>query len=408
MPEIAAKLVNTVVDNTVRKAGDTAGRDVAEQAVKKAFEKDTLKTVGKTAEKAAEAPLVDLPKVKLRNPVQLLVGADANIDAPRLSPDKKQVTYVVRETKDIPTFFKRLLGLDVKEPTERMTAWVAPVDGKAPPERIAGRSFHNVVEPSYTPDGQSIIYCEQKNLPFLARGEKLKEMRLDQRNLVTGEVKTIYDGELTLLHPMYSPDGKQIVAYSRNIKGKEGLYLLDATKPGAEPVRLTMGDDKHPVWSADGKKIFFHNQVGGDAVAGAGDDAEFAWLGMVDMADPKNPKRIMLDDTNSKIFHKHPTPLPNSNLVVYHSTVDDKTKLEVLDTVTGQRGRLDLEGTSPNGSPLKKFKHASFSADGEDLVMVAKSSKKDAVDRGIPELNRVYILQEARQIVDAFKSVFPS
>ncbi|MDB5099541.1 MAG: Protein TolB [Cyanobacteria bacterium RYN_339] len=406
MPEIAAKLITNVVDNTVRKAGNTAGREVAEKAVKEAFGKDVKDIATKGIVKATEAPLVELPKIKLRNKVELLVGANANIDAPRLSPDKKSLTYVVRETKDISSWIKRLLGLPVDEPTERMTAWIAPVDGKAAPEKIAGRSFHNVVEPSFTPDGKSIIYCEQKNLPLLGgRGEKLKEMRLDQRDLATGKVTTIYDGELTLLHPMYSPDGKQIAAYARNIKGEEGLYLLDATKPGSKPVRLTMGDDKHPVWSNDGKKIYFHNQVGGDAAAGA-DGAEHAWVGMVDLADPKNPKRIMLDDVNSPFFHKHPTPLPDSDLVVYHSTADDKTKLEVLNTVTGQRGRLDLEGTSPNGSPLKKFKHAQFSSDGEDLVMVAKAGKKDELNRGIPEFNRVYVLQEANQIVAAFKSVF--
>src|SRR4051794_37779307 len=113
MPEVAAKIVSSLVDNTVRKAGNTAGREVAEKAVKEAFGKDVKDFAAKGVAKAAESPLVELPKIKLRNKVELLVGANANIDAPRLSPDKKSLTYVVRETKDVSSWIKRLLGLPV-------------------------------------------------------------------------------------------------------------------------------------------------------------------------------------------------------------------------------------------------------------------------------------------------------
>lgn len=403
MPEIAAKLVTSAVDSVVKRADRTGGKVVMDQAVKESFGKDALSKVGKAAKTmAADAtPVIELPKVKVAQPLDFVVSAGTKIDAPRLSPDKKSVTYVVRETKDIPTIMKKMLGLPTNEPTERMTAWVAPVDGSAAPQKVAGRTFHNVVEPAFSPDGKSVIYCQQKNIPFLAYGEKLKQMRLDQVELATGKVKTIYDGDLTMLHPQYSPDGSKIAAYSRD-KGANGIYLLDAKNPGSDPVRLTMGDDKHPVWTNDGKRIYFHNQKGGDALSGAGDSAEQAWLGYVDLTDPKNPKRVMLDDTKAESYHKHPTPIANSNLIVYHN---DDHKLEVMDTVTGQRGRLNLSGTSPNGSELKKFKHVASSTDGEDMVMVAQGGKQ-AVDRGIPEHWRVYLLQNAAQIKDAFTKTF--
>jgi len=227
-------------------------------------------------------------ELRLSTPLRLLASANANIDAPRLSPDNRSVAYVVREQIDLPAAVKKAAGIDPNEPAERMIAWMAWLDGKLPPAPVAGATFHNVVEPSYSPDGKRLIYCMQKHLPVFTRGKKLEEMRLEELTLDGGKVRVVYDGPLTLLHPMYSPDGKQIAAYARNIVGAEGLYLLDATKAGATPIRLTQGDDKHPVWSADGKAIYFHNQAGGDANTGS--DEEHAWIGRVDLTDPQHPR----------------------------------------------------------------------------------------------------------------------
>jgi hypothetical protein len=402
MPEIAAKLVNTVVDKTVRKGGSSIGREVAEKAVKEAFGKDVKEVGAKAVAKAVEKPVVELPKVALKNPLSLLVSAEHNIEGPRLSPDGKWLTYIDGEEKDVPKWIKKILGMPESEKAEKFTAWVAPVDGTEPPRKIAGKTFHNVVQPTFRPDGKAVLMAEQKNLPFLARGEKLHEMKLTEVDLASGAKRTVYNGDITLIHPQYHPDGKSIAAYSRQ-PGKEGLYLLDATKPGAEPVRLTNVADKHPIWSEDGKKLFFHNQTNAEE-----EGAEKAWLGVLDMTDPKNPKRTMIDDVASDAYHKHPTPLPNSDLVVYHvaDQQTDKKWLEVVNTVTKDRAKLPVEGVSPNGSKLSEFKHAAFGPGGDQMVVLGKAKKKNALDRGIPEHWRVYTLQNATQIVQSFKDVF--
>ncbi|MDB5097397.1 MAG: Periplasmic component of the Tol biopolymer transport system [Cyanobacteria bacterium RYN_339] len=338
--------------------------------------------------------------IKLASPLRLLASADANIDAPRLAPDKSIVTFVVREEIELSPAVKKAAGLDPNDPAERMIAWFAWLSGKMPPGPVVGATFHNVVEPSFSPDGKRLIYCMQKHLPVFTRGKKLEEMRLEERTLNGGGTRVVYDGPLTLLHPMYSPNGKQIAAYARNIEGAEGLYLLDATREGATPVRITSGDDKHPVWSADGKKIFFHNQAGGDANGGGGD--EHAWIGMVDLSDPNHPQRTLLDDHNAAIYHKHPSPLPGTDLVVYHASQGDENWLEVLDAKTHQHAKLDLAGTSPWGLPLSKFKHPSFGKDGKELVFVARPSKAAAATKTTKETYRVYMLPNARDIAKAF------
>jgi Tol biopolymer transport system component len=343
----------------------------------------------------------DAAVVHLDAKLKLLASAPVNIDAPRLSPDKRMVTYVVRAEKQVPDIIKRAAGLDPKESAEEMLAWCTWLDGSHAPDVIAGHILHNVVEPSFTPDGRQIIYCVQKHYPFITRGVKLEEMRLEQVDLASRKTQVIYDGPLTLLHPMYSPDGRTIAAYSRNVTGQEGLYLLDATRPHAVPVRVSAGDDKHPVWSADGQTLFFHNQVGGDANSGAGDGDEHAWIGKLDLSDRAHPKRTMLDDVSQPLFHKHPTPMPGTDIVVYHSSAGDDTWLEALSLTTGKHVRLGLSGLSPQGLTLAKFKHAQFSADGRQLVMVGRSSKKDAATFKVNETYKVYMLSDTSGIQQA-------
>lgn len=362
-------------------------------------------------------PKIDLPKLKLDMPLSFEVTATsstpgAKLDAPRLSRDNTMLTYLEREPKPIPGWMMKMLN--ITDPTERMRAFVAPVDGSSAPVQIAGQTFHNVVEPAFSPDGKAVIYCQQKNYPFVGStanpiaggyGERLKDMRLDQVDLATKKVTTIYDGDLSLLHPQYSPDGTKIAAYSRD-PGREGIYLIDTKNLGAEPKRLidTPADDKHPVWTDDGKRLYFHNQKGGDAVDDRGDATEQAWLGYIDLTDPAKPKRVMLDNPNVETYHKHPTPLKGTDLLAYHN---DDHQIEVVNVVTGDRARMDLSGTSPNGSNVKDYKHASFGFDGQNMVVLGKAKSKDELNRGLPETWRLYMQQNAPQVGKAFDKIFP-
>lgn len=396
------KLIKPLFE-TGLKAATTRGERTVVREVETVVAKKAGKILGADARVVAKEIVAELPKAKIKDPVKLLAAAHATIDAPRLSPDKKTVAYAVREEKWLPSWFKKLIGLPDDQAPETIKIFLAKADGTGEPKRLVGRTFKNAAQPAFSKDGASVVFVEQKHV--FGSGERLQQMRLNKIEIATGKVTTLWDGKPSLLHPQYSPNGKQIALYSRT-PGHEGLYLMDAANPKAVPLRLSTAADKHPVWSEDGTKLFFHSQTGGNVSKPGQVEAEQAFIGYLDLTDAKNPKRVMLDamDAATATYHKHPAPLANTDLVAYHTKTpgSDKTKIEVLDIKTGQRARLSMDGVSPSGVELKEFRHPAFSEDGTQLVMVGKGAKTDApADK--PETWRVYMVERADQIVQAFK-----
>ncbi|HEY1241359.1 MAG TPA: adenylate/guanylate cyclase domain-containing protein [Bryobacteraceae bacterium] len=108
-------------------------------------------------------------------------------------------------------------------------------------------------DPSWSPDGTLLVYAtegiqrpDDRHTPKSA---------LESVNVRTGEIRTIYDGDA--VSPMWSPHGLRIAFWAVDRQGHRDIATISAS--GEEPRSITndAAVDWDPVWSPDGRYIYF-------------------------------------------------------------------------------------------------------------------------------------------------------
>jgi eukaryotic-like serine/threonine-protein kinase len=148
-------------------------------------------------------------------------------DRPEWTPDGRRVLYSSSRSK-------------------ANSLWWQPADGSGPAE-LVHQSSDAIREGVFTPDGQSIVY----------RADTPDSNRDVYRLPLTGErtpvpLLTSADDDK---HPRVSPDGKSL-AYTSNESGREEVYLR-ALSGSAARVRVSTGGGGEPLWSPDGRRIYY-------------------------------------------------------------------------------------------------------------------------------------------------------
>jgi serine/threonine protein kinase/Tol biopolymer transport system component len=147
---------------------------------------------------------------------------------PRWSPDGKQIAFVAMT------------------PGKPAKIFVVPAQGGSPQPLMPGESSE--VDPGWSPDGGSLVFGRMVN--FGAKASR--PMAIHILNLKTNTVSTLPDSE-GMFSPRWSPDGRYIAAVRRD---QEKLLLFDlATRKWKELASVNVG---YPVWSRDGKYIYFN------------------------------------------------------------------------------------------------------------------------------------------------------
>ena len=192
---------------------------------------------------------------------------------PALAPDGKEFVYArnVKDNWDI--YQQRLTGSVARNLTEN-----SPDDDTQPAysfdgEWIAfrserqgggifvmgatGESVRKVSNmgyyPDWSPDGKEIIFSSMFVADPFSRGGNVK---LYAVNVVTGETREIQAG-LDTVQPRWSPTGRRIAYWGRDRSPQRDIWTV--SPHGSEPVRVTNDAalDWNPVWSPDGKFIYF-------------------------------------------------------------------------------------------------------------------------------------------------------
>jgi Tol biopolymer transport system component/serine/threonine protein kinase len=198
---------------------------------------------------------------------------------PALSPDGASLAFVSRESGNDDVYLQRIGGHNpinlTKDSAEDDTQPAFSPDGSAiafRSERGVGGIFvmgatgesvrrlsdigHN---PSWSPDGKKIVVSTEGIDQPLGRSGLSELWTID---VATGEKKKLFEGDA--VHPSWSPHGERIAFWAiPKTTAQRDIWTIAAT--GGAPMAVTQDAalDWNPIWSADGKFLYFASDRGG-------------------------------------------------------------------------------------------------------------------------------------------------
>jgi eukaryotic-like serine/threonine-protein kinase len=183
----------------------------------------------------SEGTQIFLQRIGGNNPVNLTAGLSGSNRMPVFSPDGKLIAFRSERNPG---------GIYVMEETGENARFVADM------------GFH----PSWSPDGRQLVVSDR--LSDVATNHTVANSSLWIIDIATGEKKLLETGG-DAIQPSWSPNGKRIAFWFIE-EGKPG-EIATIPASGGEPVVIAQNAamDWNPVWSPDGKFIFFGSDRAG-------------------------------------------------------------------------------------------------------------------------------------------------
>ena len=224
--------------------------------------------------------------------------------------------------------------------------WVADADGESPQSALA--SSEPIISPAWSPNGRQLAYVS-----FEAR-----KPTIYVHEVATGKRRLVANFKGSNSAPAWSPDGKTL-ALTLSRDGGSQLNLLDLSVAGSEPRRIAQSAsiDTEPVFTADGKFIYFVSDRGGSpqiyrvSVAGG------------------SPERVTFSGT----YNISPTLSPYGRWMAYVSRVNGAFKLHVMELASGNANAITdtIADERPSFSPNSKMLIYATQQQGKEALMTS-------------------------------------
>lgn len=342
--------------------------------------------VGGCTSMSGDAPVArDVPEIKLESGVYEIASADTAFDTPVLSPDGQRLVVQVESYRD-PMLPYEVYDLVVAEKGAddqwgELRTWLPGV------YKPYGGEMEMPIQAAFDETSQWLVLTQIRFDSFLSMPSALSLRSWIERRPWSGggEVKRLVEpadwdlpSDELVQHPRISPDGRWLTFYCRVHDAAQGVYLLNLQTE--QHFRLSTEHDKHPTWSADGKRIYFHHVHAGkrhrfDMFTLSDEQSVIGYFDMT-FHGRTHPdwRRVLMDQPGGDafIYHKHPVEIPQTDLLAFHGrkSPDGDMKLMVRRDEPGSPV-FEIEPYW-QGEKLKEAKHPCSSFRYTDLVFVAK------------------------------------
>jgi len=215
----------------------------------------------------------------ITGPVKRITDTPGEEIFPSLSPDGQFIVYASRDSGDWDIYLKKIdepkavnltggpLHVDLepalspdgtriafRSSREGMGIFLMDIEGKNL-ERLT-TDGHN---PAWSPDGREIVFAEDRVFDY--EGRNRNPSRLFAVNAQTGERRLITDSDA--VQPSWSSNGHRIAYWGVHKGGQKDIWTVPSS--GGNPIAVTDDEavDWNPVWSRDGKYLYFLSNRGG-------------------------------------------------------------------------------------------------------------------------------------------------
>jgi dipeptidyl aminopeptidase/acylaminoacyl peptidase len=136
--------------------------------------------------------------------------------------------------------------------------FLLPAEGGTPRQLTTGE-FNVSGRPAFTPDGRAVLFSSNRRPDS---EYEPNESEIYELSLAEGALRALTDRRGPDFAPAVSPDGRQVayLGFDDRYQGYQVTHLYVMNRDGSSPRRLAGDLDRDasdPVWSGDGKGVFF-------------------------------------------------------------------------------------------------------------------------------------------------------
>lgn len=314
---------------------------------------------------------------------------------PSLSPDGQSVVYASRASGSWDIYLKKIGDIESTNltpdgrhvdlspafsPDGKRIAFSSSRDGQGIFLMDAdGRNLTKLApagyNPAWSPDGHEIAIAEDRIFDY--EGRNHSHSKLFAVNVDTGDRRLITSRDA--VQPNWSPNGHRIAFWGVDKGSRKDIWTVAAG--GGEPVPVTddQPSDWNPVWSRDGRYLYFLSDRGGSM----------------------NLWRVPIDEVSGRVTGRiEPATLPSANSQHFSFSADGKAMVYVEMNRREGTFQVDLDPITATvvGQPvqitqgIRRYSSPQISEDEKSLVFVSAAEAQEdlyIIDRDSGQLRQI-------------------